>query len=514
MSGGGFNRLLSIDITTGAIVEADYPALAHDANYGQCFFKGGLRSKGWWSANNKTAYFVDYQRGDKTRSVVAFNTDTGATKVLLTETTNTVFKIQTVGQFKPLPATDELLWLSDIDGWVHLYLYDLATGKLKRQLTEGEWVVRDMLYVDAIKREAVIAVCARTAQRDPYYRELIKVHLDTGALTVIASSNHDYNNTSVSPTGHYLVTTRSRIDDTPVSVVFDCHNNEEIMPLETADISALPEGYQWPEPVKMMAADGKTAIYGAIYRPSHFDSAKRYPVLEHTFYCNTDDISTPKGAFSNSVFDGAMAQQIQSLAELGMIVVTIDGRGGIHRSKAFADHSYGWAPSVSDIDDRVAGLKQLAERYPAMDLTRVGITGWRGATQALYALLEYPDFYKVAVLPEMHDTRLIQYPAVSSMEPPQADSSQDLRHYKHHLHKLKGKLLIRHGMIDIFNTVGGSFRLIHELEKANKDFEMLIMPKQEVFPSDYTLRRTWDYLVKNLIGDEPPKEFSMDSGDE
>ena len=204
-----------------------------------------------------------------------------------------------------------------------------------------------------------------------------------------------------------------------------------------------------------------------------------------------------------------MFQEIIAYAELGIIVVTIDGRGTIHRNKEFTEATYGWAPATGNIDDRVAGIKQLAERYPSMDLERVGITGFRGATQALYALLEYPDFYKVAVLPEMHDSRLIQSCVVALNEELCADSSDNSRHYKHHLHKLKGKLLIRHGMIDIFNSVGGAFRLIHELEKANKDFDMLIMPKQVVLPSDYTTRRTWDYLVKNLIGEEPPKEFNF-----
>ena len=168
---------------------------------------------------------------------------------------------------------------------------------------------------------------------------------------------------------------------------------------------------------------------------------------------------------------------------------------------------------MTNIDDRVTGIQQLATRYSSMDLERVGITGFRGATQSLYALLEYPDFYKVAVLPEMHDARLVQAATVALNEELVADSSDNPRHYKHHLHKLKGKLLIRHGMIDIFNTVGGAFCLIHELEKANKDFDMLIMPKQETFPSSYTTRRTWDYLVKHLIGEEPPKEFELNGAE-
>ena len=504
---GGFNRIVAVDVERAELVEACYPPIAHDANLGMLYLRGSLGSKGWWSSDNKTAYFVDYRRDNKSRSLVQFNTDTGATQVLFTETTDTVFKMQEVGCFKVCAATNELFWLSNLDGWPHLYLYDFTTGALKKQVTQGDWAVLNIVHIDAENRKVILTVGGRVDGLDPYYHEVITVNIDTGALTPLVSSNHDHGSIVMSPSAQYFTATRSRLDKTPECVVFDV-NGKQVMIAETADIAGLPESWQWPEPVAMKAADGETDIYGAIFKPSHFDSSKKYPVLEHTFYSNTDAISTPKQAF-NDVFGGQIYWAMQVYAELGMIVVAIDGRGTPHRSKAFTDDSYGWAPSTSNIDDRVSGIKQLAERYPSMDLERVGITGCRGNTQALYALLEYPDFYKVAVLCEMHDSRLIQASAALLMEEPCSDSSENPRHYKHHLHKLKGKLLIRHGMVDIFNTVGGSFRLIHELDKANKDFDMLIMPKQDVLPSDYTTRRCWDYLVKHLMGEEPPKEFDL-----
>jgi len=507
---GGFNRMVAIDVKSTSVIAADYPPIAHEANLGQPFFRGFFGNKGWWSADNKTAYFVDYRRDNKSRSVVQFNTESGATRVLFTETTDTVFKTHEAGFFKVCVDANELFWLSNIDGWPHLYCYDFTTGQLKNQLTQGDWAVRDIVHIDTVSREVILTVGGRVGGVDPYYHEVVKVNIDAGELIPIASSNHDYSSIVMSPSGQYFTATRSRLDEIPVCVVFDT-NDKEVMIVETADITGLPEGWHWPEPVAMKAADGETAIHGAIFRPSHFDLQKKYPVLEYTFYSNTDTISTPKAAFTDG-FGGQLYWAIQAYAELGMIVVTIDGRGTPHRSKAFTDNSYGWAPSTSNIDDRVSGIKQLAARYPSMDLERVGITGVRGNTQSLYALLEYPDFYKVAVLCEMHDSRLIQASAALLMEEACADSSENPRHYKHHLHKLTGKLLIRHGMIDIFNTVGGTFRLIHELEKANKDFDMLIMPKQDVLPSNYTTRRTWDYLVKHLIGDEPPKEFVLNTG--
>ncbi|MDB9724458.1 S9 family peptidase [bacterium] len=508
---GGFNRMVAIDVGSAKVIAADYPPIAHDANLGQHYFRSFSGSKCGWSADNKTAYFVDYKRDNKSRSVVQFNTESGTTRVLFTETTDTVFKMQEVGFFKVCPDANELFWLSNIDGWPHLYCYDITTGQLKKQLTQGDWAVRDIIHINTENREVFLTVGGRVSGVDPYYHEVVKVNTDTGELIPIASSNHDHSAIVMSPSGEYFTTTRSRLDETPICVVFDCDGTE--MLVETADITGLPKGWHWPEPVEMKAADGETAIYGAIFRPSHFDPNKKYPVLEYTFYSNTDSISTSKAAFTDG-FGGPMYCEMQVYAELGMIVVTIDGRGTPHRSKAFTDDSYGWAPSTSNIDDRVSGIKQLAARYSSMDLDRVGITGTRGNTQSLYALLDYPDIYKVGVLCEMHDSRLIQASAALLMEEPCADSSENPRHYKHHLHKLKGKLLIRHGMIDIFNTVGGSFRLIHELEKANKDFDCLIMPKQVVWPSSYTTRRTWDFVVKHLMGEEPPKEFVLQANND
>ena len=506
---GGFNRILAIDVESTRATAADYPPIAHDANVGHSFFRGVFGDKGWWGSDNKTAYFVDYKRNNKSRSLVQFNSDSGATRVLFTESTDTVFKTREAGFFKMCRDSNELFWLSNLDGCSHLYCYDFTTGELKKQLTQGDWAVRDIVHINTVNREVILTVGGRVGGVDPYYHEVVKVNIDTGELIPIASSNHDHSSIVMSPSGQYFTTTRSRLNETPACVVFSCDGTERVV--ETADITGLPKGWHWPEPVAMTAADGETAIYGAIFRPSHFDPNKKYPVLEHTFYCNTDDISTPKQAFNDGL-GGDMYWAMQAYAELGMIAVAIDGRGTLFRNKAFSDDSYGWAPSTSNIDDRVSGIKQLATRYPSMDLERVGITGVRGNTQSLYALLEYPDFYKVGVLCEMHDSRLIQASAALLMEEACADSSENPRHYKHHLHKLTGKLLIRHGMIDIFNTVGGTFRLIHELEKANKDFDMLIMPKQDVLPSNYTTRRTWDYLVKHLIGDEPPKEFVLNTG--
>ena len=511
----GAYRLVVIDVDTAKIHEPDYPHLPM-VTYGTGFFDTGLA---WWSKDSRCAYFLDNQRGDQRVKLVEFDITTGLTRTLFDETSDSSFVYSPCVEghpvFRPLPETDELIWYSECNGWPHLYLYDLKTGKLKTAITQGDWTVFEILHVDTVKRELVILACGRVKGRDPYYKEIVCVQMDSGELTPLASSDHEYYvdgvgtvgatllSQGMSPSGEFLVTTRSRIDESAVSLVFD-RKGQQVMEVEAADISALPNNWQWPEPVKMLAADGQTEIYGALFKPSHFDPEKKYPVLEYTMYAGAENISTPKGAFANNYWTSNwMYSHIVAYAELGFIVVTVDGRGSAWRGKVFRDKSYGWTPNCTGLlEDHVSAITQLAERYPFMDLERVGITGHRGSTQVLYALLEYPDFYKVGVLPEMQDTRLM--PAVwgDHYEGAGFRPEEDPRHYSHLLHKFKGKLLIRHGMLDVANPVTGAFRLIAEMEREGKDFDMLIMPNHAAFPSSYLQRRTWDYLVKHLMQEE------------
>lgn len=521
-------RLLSIDVESGRLQEANYKQIPTTRNsWG--FFSSNM---GWWSTDSNRAYFVDMERDYKAVRVIEFNTSTGVTKVIIEEITGTHINLMLnsdeLPYFKPLPESNELLWFSERSGWAHLYLYDLDTGQLKNAVTQGDWLVRYVISVDTIRREAFIQTAGRFPDRDPYYRDLCRVHLDTGKLTTVISSDHEItaigqsqlmkifamsvydiaDSYSVSPSGNFAVITRSRADSIPSSILLD-RDGQECLHLETADVSALPEGWQWPEPVKLLAADGKTDIYGLVFRPSHFSPNQNYPVVSHVF--NTPELTwVSKGSFSSDSNFGWPYHDAAALAELGFIVVQIDGRGTPYRHKAFHDENYGWAESSSNLDDHAAGIRQLAQRYPYMDINRVGITTHpSGGVGGIQGLLQHGDLYTVGVALGPHDSRLM--PAVMWGDKYEGLAGPDADHlYPEKLvDNLKGKLLLMQGMLDTTNPPAGVFRIIDALEKANKDFDLVILPKLGHAPSDYLYRRAWDYLVRHLLNIEPPKEFKL-----
>ena len=518
-------RLLSIDIETGHSQEASYGRVP--VTYGGCggFFENSF---GWWGIDNKTAYFVDVDRYYKYARVVKFNTDTGATKILFEETSITQIDL-TMGAFDqahfiPLPETHELLWYSDRSGWAHYYLYDLKAGELKNTVTSGQWLVRDIIHFDEKRRELFVTTSGRfkDKERDPYYRDLVRVNIDTGHVTTLISSDHEiitvsskdilqslngYVGTScgVSPLGDYAVVTRSRADQMPESYLLN-REGEKILDLEIPDNSGLPKNWQWPEPVKMKAADGKTDIYGVLYRPSDFSPDKSYPIIDQSFIGYPYPIAV-KGSIANSFLFGMFYYEAAALAELGFVVVQIDGRGSRYRGKAFRDESYGWINSASHIDDHVAGIKQLAERFPYMDLEHVGICGLRmGGNGVLEGLLKHPDFYKVGTATQLYDTRVMGANWGDFDEG--AVPSLNQKHPEELVHHLKGKMLLMVGLQD-YVPPAVTFRLVEALQRANKDFDLVVEPNWGYSASTYQIRRAWDYLVQHLKGEEPPKEFKL-----
>ena len=521
-------QLLAIDIKTGKHQQADYPGIPV-LNNGRGYFNVGM---GWWATDSQRAYFVDQARDYQRIQVVEFDTATGKTRVLLTETSETHLNLASSTYdhpaFLPLPETNELVWWSERTGWGHLYLYNLDTGELKHAITEGEWLVRQVLQVDLNRRELFIETAGRETNRDAYYRDLCTVSIDTDEITAIASTDHDYfvaskssltlfyakaigldveSANAISPNSEFAVVTRTRVDQAPASLLFDRRGNE-LLKLETADISVLPTGWQWPEPVKLKAADGKTAIYGVVFRPSDFDPNQSYPVVASGHYM-PDIPVTPKGSFCCDPRFGMSYIYAASLAELGFIVVMIDGRGTPYRDKPFLDESYGWVLSASNMEDEIAGIRQLAARYAYMDLERVGVICPSGGPGAVLGLLEHPDFYKVGVSGVQHDSRLM--PCTMMGDKFEGLSGPDAsRQYPEQLaENLKGKLLLMHGMLDQGNPPACLFRVAKSLELANKDFDMHLFAQGHHGASNYQLRRSWDYLVKHLLGLEPPKEFDL-----
>ena len=525
-------RLLAIDVESEKIQAANYRQIPIVRNsWG--FFYSGL---GWWGNDSRRAYFVELERDYKTIRVVEFDTHTGSTRVLFEETSSThistSLNIDDLPTFVSLPESNELIWFSERSGWAHCYLYDLESGELKNTITQGDWLVRDILSFDANRRELYLQTTGRVLDRDPYYRDLVRVNVDSGELVTLASGDYDLvtvpsihpdQNTrfavdlkrcgestcGVSPRGDFSVITRSRVDSVPVSVLLN-RSGEEILEIETADMSPLhmsvSKTWQWPEPVKLLAADGKTDIYGVVYRPSDFSPDRSYPVVSHVF--NTAELTwVPKGSFTNGPVIGWPYMDAAALAELGFIVVQIDGRGTPFRSKAFYDESYGWSSSASNLEDHVTGIQQLAKRYPYMDLNRVGIYSVPGGP-GIQGLLDYPDFYKVGACAITHDSRLFSYMWGDKFEG-LAGPGPKYRHPEANVENLQGKLLLIHGMLDVSAPPAITFRLVEALQKANKDFDLLLLPNVPHAISSYMVRRAWDYLVTHLQGAEPPKEFNL-----
>ena len=520
-------RLLAIDLESGDIQDANYGRIPTTSGGSGGFFENSF---GWWGTNSSHAYFVDVDRYYKYARVVEFNTHTGATKILFEETSTTRVDILagTCDQthLLPLPETNELLWYSDRSGWSHYYLYDLKTGELKNTVTSGQWLVRGMIHFDAKRRDLFVKTSGRAGDkdRDPYYHDLARVNIDTGKITTLVSSDHEYitvsskdlmqflngyvgTSSGVSPLGDYAVVTRTRVDQLPESYLLD-RDGKKILDLECPNSASLPKNWQWSEPVKMKASDGQTDIYGVVYRPSDFSPDKSYPVIDQSFVGYTLPISA-KGAFGNFMTSalGPMYFEAAALAELGFIVVQIDGRGSRHRGKAFMDESYGWMNTVSHIDDHVAGIKQLAERFPYMDLERVGICGLNmGGNGVLEGLLKHPDFYKVGAAAQLYDSRIMGANWGDFNEG--AEPNPDEKNPEELVNNLKGKMLLMVGLQD-YVPAAVTFRLVEALQKANKDFDLVVDPNWGYSASPYQIRKAWDYLVTHLQGEQPPKEFKL-----
>ena len=539
-------RLVIIDVETGHLQAVDYPQLSFIAytEFMLGFFSAGL---GWWSTDSQRAYFVDISRGSKVARLVELDTDTGSTRVLFEEKSATFVKLchdySDQPHFISLPETNELIWFSERSGWMHLYLYDLNTGKLKHQITGGassepnggQWLVRDLLHFDPVTRDLLVQTAARDPAISPYYRDICKINIDSCLLTPLVSGNFDHevvnknsmslmlrntydidNNTGigingVSPDGEFIVVTRARVDTIPVSFIID-KNGQELLTVETADVSGLPEGWHWPEPVKLKAADNKTDIFGVVFRPHNFSPEDHYPILEYSSSMRSYSV-LPQGPFSLGAVMGYCFYQPAALAALGFIVVMIEGRGTPLRNKAFQDHRFGEAAGNSDLNDRISGIHQLAKRYPYMDIKRVGITSTELPNNAVFGLLHPSNFYSVAVLHCFNDPR---YSIAVLGETHEGTSDQAVinndSYPENYLEHFSGKLFLIQGMVNL--GLPGVFRLVEALQKANLTFDMLCLPNLMNQMTAYTIRREWDYLVTHLQGLEPPKDFKLTTGED
>lgn len=523
-------RLLIIDIATGRHQSVDYTRIPVIQNSNRGFFSHGYA---WWGRDSQQAYFIDIDRYSRRARVVTIDTLTGAIRIVLEENSETHLAFSG-SENQPhtmqiLPETDELIWYSERSGWAHFYLYDLKTGALKNTLTSGEWRVRNSVHFDPKRRELFLTTSGRVAGRNPYYRDLVRVNIDTGNMVTLAEGDYEYitacpTATAVSQAGHagltvalcngvsttgdYAVVTRSRVDTVPETLLVD-RNGEYIMTVETADLT-LPEGWTWPEPVQMKAADGKTDIYGVIYKPVNFDPQKSYPVIDSAMIGNPVTSYVSKGSFTNSGSYGKNYFCEAALAQLGFIVVQMDGRGTAYRSKAYHDAGYGDCDEANKLEDHVVGLQHLLERHTYMDRDRIGMIATHNGSGPVMALLKYPDFYKVGAGVQMFDSRL--QPAVLAEDKFVGPSGRDpeVCPLEDYAANLKGKLLQCVALSAFTDSIAAnSLRVIHALQRANKDVDVVIESMHTHAITNYQLRRMWDYMVLHLQGNQPPKGFAL-----
>jgi len=454
-----------------------------------------------WSADSKSFYYDYDERGYKAKELRIVDASTGEQKVPVREQSDTyVDPGETFYRF--VKGTGEILWTSERDGWNHLYLYG-KTGELENQITQGHWVVSQIKYVDDSNRRVYFSACGREKDEDPYQTHLYSVGFDGKGLQLLTPENANHS-VNFSPDGAYFVDAYSRPDLADKIVLRRAKDGSNVRVLEQSDPSPLAKmGWKAPEPFHGKASDGTTDLYGLIWRPSTFDSTKKYPIVEFVY-------TGPQSFFVPKTFNTFW---LQSMSELGFVVVMIDGRGTAGRSRAF--HQFSYRNLGGAFEDHVAMIKQMASRYPYMDTERVGIFGTSaGGYGAAHAMLAFPDFYKVGVSTSGdHDARLDKawWNELYQGYPVQGDYAEQSNVTM--ASRLKGHLLLEHGDVDDNVHPVETMRLADALMKANKNFDMLVVPNMFHGESGehalYLVRRRWDYFVQYLLGTNPPANFEI-----
>ncbi|MDH4044841.1 MAG: S9 family peptidase [Gemmatimonadota bacterium] len=460
-----------------------------------------------WAEDGSHLTLVVTDRGYTRRQVLEIDAASGSSRTVIDELGDPYVDVYGGTILEALDG-GTVLWGSERDGWSHLYLYNGTTGAVERQLTRGNWVVRDVVHADKSTGTILFVAAGRETGRDPYLRHLYRTDLTGRSVRLLTPEDADHE-VVVSPSGTYALDTYSRPQVEPVTVLRRTSDGAVVMDLERADVSGLlATGWRRSEPFAAKARDGTTDIYGLIWWPSTFDSTKRYPIVEQIY-------TGPHSFFVPKTF-GAYRSTAQSIAELGFVVVQIDGLGTSGRGKAF--HLYSWK-NLGDggLDDHIAALRQLAERRSYLDLSRVGIFGHSaGGYDAAHAMLTHPEFYKVGVSSAgNHDHRMdkavwnTQWMGWPVGDHYRAQSNVTLAP------RLEGKLLLAHGDVDENVPVSATLQLVNALIEANKDFDLLILPNQThgLGRHAYFQRRRWDYFVEHLLGVEPPAGYRITAFD-
>ena len=464
-----------------------------------------------WSPDGTKLAFVSSSRDHKEAKLRIADAATGEVKDILKEAVSTQYES---GQGKInwhfLPASNEIIWYSERDDWGHLYLYDATTGNLKNQVTIGNFVVTQLLKVDEKNRVLFFEANGREARRDPYFSHFYRINFDGSKIQLLTPDDGNHN-VSLSPDGKYFVDNYSQPNVSPVSLLRNMEG-KMIAKLERADISRLKStGWKPCEPIKVKSRDGKWDLYGLMFKPTNLDLTKKYPVINYIY-------PGPQGGGVGGRSFASSRSDHQALAELGFIVVVIDGTCNPDRSKSFHDICYG---NMADntLEDQIAGLKQLAKTHPYMDLDRVGVWGHSGGGYATAAaMFRYPDFYKVGISESgNHENRNYEddwgerYIGLLTKDD-KGKTNYDNQANQNFASGLKGKLMLAHGGMDNNVPPYNTYLVVDALVKANKDFDLLIFPNaRHGYGADsyYMMRRRWDYFVQYLQGSEPPKEYKI-----
>ncbi|MER3375114.1 MAG: DPP IV N-terminal domain-containing protein [Allomuricauda sp.] len=450
-----------------------------------------------WREDSRAFTFEYNQRGHQAYKVIEVDASTGKVKVLVNETSETFIDYSSKKYRYDVNNGKEIIWTSERDGWNHIYLYD-GNGQVKKQLTKGEWVVREVIHVDEENREVYFTASGMDKDQDPYFLHYGKVDFDGKNFTRFTKEDGNHSVT-FSDDYTYYVDQYSKVDTPPVTVLKSAKNSKKIMDLQQADHSELlKEGWVAPEVFTAKGRDGVTDIWGVIIRPTSFDPNKTYPVIEY-IYAGPHSSFVPKDFRSHY-------WSMSSLAELGFIVVQIDGMGTSNRSKAF--HDVCWQ-NLKDagFPDRKLWIKAAAKKYPYMNADKVGIFGTSaGGQNSAAALVFNSDFYDVAVSScGCHDNRMdkiwwneqfMGYPIG-----PHYAASSNIENAA----QMGGNLMLILGEVDDNVDPSTTMQFANALIKANKNFELVTIPGMgHSSGGDFGERKRKDFFVKHLMGVDPP----------
>jgi len=452
-----------------------------------------------WHSDGQSVRMVYNERGHQRLAILAINVVDGKTRAIVNEVSNTFVDYAGKQFLQFIDGRDEMIWMSQRSGWNHLYLIRQSTGEVIRPITSGQYAVREVIKVDTEQRTVLAAVGGYYPDQDPYHVHLVRYSLDDDTVVPLTDGDGDHS-WEFSPNEKFLVAKYSRVDLPPVTELRSMEDGKRIATLATADASEFAEAAgSLPRRFVAKGRDGETDIYGMIVMPYDFDpnSDKRYPVLE-LIYAGPHSAHVPK-SFGRFI-------DLRKTADLGFIVVRIDGMGTSHRSKAF--HDVCWK-NIADagFPDRIAWMKAAAKEIPQMDLQRVGIWGGSaGGQNAMRALIDHGDFYKAAFADcGCHDNRMdkIWWNELWMGWPigPHYEEQSNVTG----AHKVTGKLMLSVGELDRNVDPASTLQVVNALIKADKDFELLLIPGagHGAGSGPYGDRRRLDFFVRHLWNTEP-----------